>query len=653
MNINVTIVMLHYEGEMDALNCMYGGVAGTEENGNTESGTLSLCSPQHIGRSLYSSESKMKIVIYHYKHYSTLNVSLLISGTQCRPIKINDCVYHYLCNCVSYIDSSHILCSTKNLDQGKCAKFLSPLNTNGLAVSHTYDIAGKGRRDLGHAAVQFQMNCIVFQFLRLQKDLHELKQILLHMSLFNDKAFDSCGMQIQMVLHSHGQIWRQLHFRFRGILQPRYSENCGDNLLSRGSEEFELYGKPHKLTSSLRYSLTKHKGQSSLNNTFWKDTPAIGEWIQDFQVRFFQKESIAVQSCSEDAQEYFYIDAHVHPEYGENLMTYIRLMPQTFHSWVELTIRQTRATVCNTCMHHLELSPNIQQCTLAKWDKNCLLLFTFPHIAMTSTTENKELLGNVEINFTFPWAVGSSDIRNLEPKKGFSTKVHRKHIFNADYFLTKSRQVETIFPILSTGVISKIKLTTRNISVGFSTSKYLFKKCNETFREQQNSVFKCYKVVKRNKDLPDNYWILCEPNDKMFSMYKFYVTKYFPMDPLFGSRKPTENVKLFVQMAKKRKRSWIQMLELCRKAQCFSLPVMFDRKMLENIITLMKYSHHVPFMEAVYIGLHYSNSTVGISQHIATVGLQMVISTYTKDAKSQNVASNVCFINWKSTTQTI
>ncbi len=276
MNINVTIVMLHYEGEMDALNCMYGGVAGPEENGSTQSNTLALCSPQHTGRSLYSSESKMKIVIYHYKHYSTLNVSLLISGTQCTPVRINDCAYNYLCNCVSYIDSSVLLCIERNTDTMKCANYLSPMNRNGLSISHTYDIAGMGRRGLGHAALQFEMNCVVLQFFRLQKDLYE--QNVLSRLQGIDKTIDGCGMQIQTVLHDHNQLWRQVHFSVRGMLQPRHSENCADNLLSRGSEEFELFGQPHKISTSLRYSYSKYKGTSSSNYTLWKDTPPF--WAQ-------------------------------------------------------------------------------------------------------------------------------------------------------------------------------------------------------------------------------------------------------------------------------------------------------------------------------------------------------------------------------------
>ncbi len=217
--------------------------------------------------------------------------------------------------------------------------------------------------------------------------------------------------------------------------------------------------------------------------------------------------------------------------------------------------------------------------------------------------------------------MGSSDIDYgpiVDLQIGFSTNVHKKHIFNAHYFLAKSRQAETIFPILSAGVISTIKLTTSNISIGFVTSKYLFQKCNETFSEQQISAFKCYEVVNQNGDLCHYYWILCEPHGQIFSKYRIYVAKYYPVDPFFGTTKPTENVELFVQtkMSKLVKRSWIQTLDLC-KALDSSPPIIFDRKILENIITLIKYSHHFPLMEAIYLGLHYSNSTVGIATRVS------------------------------------
>ena len=95
--LNVTILRYTYNG-LESSNYKYAGLTSYNAVRGDLEGHLALFNfDQNFG--IYSQHSRVLIVLYHYQNYSSLDVSLQITLTECKPVKVVDiCYLETLCN---------------------------------------------------------------------------------------------------------------------------------------------------------------------------------------------------------------------------------------------------------------------------------------------------------------------------------------------------------------------------------------------------------------------------------------------------------------------------------------------------------------------------------------------------------------------------
>ena len=121
--INGTIINMTYTGvDCNRPNCYCGGLVSGEHFNGKYMQSSAVCQPldgsKIQSRSFYSYNSSFIIVLYWYKHYISINATLEISQTRCKPIRINICIAYILCHylndtteCDKYLQSiqnSHV-----------------------------------------------------------------------------------------------------------------------------------------------------------------------------------------------------------------------------------------------------------------------------------------------------------------------------------------------------------------------------------------------------------------------------------------------------------------------------------------------------------------------------------------------------------------
>ena len=92
--INCTVMMLKYSGPLDS-SCKYGGLVAYDTQENINKHIISLCN-ENISqfsqpRNMYSTENKLVFVVYSYKEYSNLNVTVKITTSVCDLVRIDIC----------------------------------------------------------------------------------------------------------------------------------------------------------------------------------------------------------------------------------------------------------------------------------------------------------------------------------------------------------------------------------------------------------------------------------------------------------------------------------------------------------------------------------------------------------------------------------
>ena len=97
--INCTVMMLKYSGPHDSL-CKYGGLVAYDTQKNKNKHVISLCN-ENISqftqpRNIYSTFNKLVLVIYSYKEYSKLNVTVKITTSVCDLVRIDICKIYSL-----------------------------------------------------------------------------------------------------------------------------------------------------------------------------------------------------------------------------------------------------------------------------------------------------------------------------------------------------------------------------------------------------------------------------------------------------------------------------------------------------------------------------------------------------------------------------
>lgn len=97
-HLNVTVRSVDYIG-LETILCFYGGIAFFDMKNNTQTESALICSNKTLGShwNIYSSEHTMLMVIYSYKHYSTIKTFFQISRTSCRKTRVNICKLLTMC----------------------------------------------------------------------------------------------------------------------------------------------------------------------------------------------------------------------------------------------------------------------------------------------------------------------------------------------------------------------------------------------------------------------------------------------------------------------------------------------------------------------------------------------------------------------------
>ena len=123
--VNVTVMAMSYKStKSHSQDCRYGGLVFTEDLKGNEKEIGPFCQNHsyltEVSRSYYSSNSTLIMVFYSYDEYSTINVTLKLTQTKCKPVAL------------SYYDVQ-LFCQYKE-SHNHCAKYLQQI-TQGTAVS--------------------------------------------------------------------------------------------------------------------------------------------------------------------------------------------------------------------------------------------------------------------------------------------------------------------------------------------------------------------------------------------------------------------------------------------------------------------------------------------------------------------------------------
>ena len=111
--VNITSVLVKCTSPYN-FNCIYAGLVAGERLVSEYKESKTICESNYGSDSqfisFYSQNSSLILVLYWYKGYSEINVSVMISQTKCKPVFINLCILHILCfaskiRCLIYINS--------------------------------------------------------------------------------------------------------------------------------------------------------------------------------------------------------------------------------------------------------------------------------------------------------------------------------------------------------------------------------------------------------------------------------------------------------------------------------------------------------------------------------------------------------------------
>jgi len=141
-HINVTVMNFSFVGNYH-YECKHGGLLSAELLGNKYKESAPLCESEigYPGRSFYSENSSLIMVLYWYKHLSSIETTLFISLTKCKAVEINTyalrslCLYKKIANpngteCSSLLSSKNLKYSDEydqfeySLPENQCVVFV-------------------------------------------------------------------------------------------------------------------------------------------------------------------------------------------------------------------------------------------------------------------------------------------------------------------------------------------------------------------------------------------------------------------------------------------------------------------------------------------------------------------------------------------------
>ena len=99
-NVKLTIINLTYTGFNDPL-CTFAGITAYSLKNNSYTEITTECTlfnnVYSIYRDIYSKSNETLLIVYSYKEYGNLSLTMQFSSTKCKPVTINTCALSYLC----------------------------------------------------------------------------------------------------------------------------------------------------------------------------------------------------------------------------------------------------------------------------------------------------------------------------------------------------------------------------------------------------------------------------------------------------------------------------------------------------------------------------------------------------------------------------
>ena len=185
-NVNISISYFLYKGR-DNLHCFFAGLTSYVPNNNNLNIISQICFTNdrfYKHQNIYSNTSSILLIIYSYKEYGLLNITLAISSTTCKAISINICSLTFLCK-----SSSHALCTQFFLETKQLTNVKSTIDKE-----LEFDFHFMENKPLNPSYFKFQINTTECVIMQINHDVHELTQSPTSNMRSEKMAFLFCGV---------------------------------------------------------------------------------------------------------------------------------------------------------------------------------------------------------------------------------------------------------------------------------------------------------------------------------------------------------------------------------------------------------------------------------------------------------------------------
>ena len=239
--VNVTLKEMNITG-FQSEKCLFGGMSATETIQNEFKEYVTLCTENNLPhRRYYSTTSSLKVILYWYKPYSSISVSLGITSTKCKAVQIAPSDF---CSC---------------LQTPPCNEYFKKITRySHVSLAHSY--FDRIEYSISHN------ECIVFQ-LRIRDD-PSYCEIYIRPSLIR-----KAGSEVNYVVRGYFQQHFIPHASTRSHRESKditilFNKNYVYDLLA-------FYGTVHLLcqpqSSSLRILKCKKNPSNSLHRAFYSE----------------------------------------------------------------------------------------------------------------------------------------------------------------------------------------------------------------------------------------------------------------------------------------------------------------------------------------------------------------------------------------------
>ncbi len=333
LQINASITDIFYVGETDRISCFYGGVSAWNIVGGVEDEIASpVCESQlthGVNYKIYSSGHLLALVRFWFQAYSYISVHVLLSNTMCKPIHINECKIDYLCHC-SAVHSLDVcrqrffkrfgpellqyIRTTWPMNKSNCISYLEQEGRKSAGFFHfKHNPVEAGYPHVGTLLLNLprENSCTIIKVQRTVTQLLDLRETFGY-----DPMMSACDLQIQLLPDDY--LGTETYFHVQGHITQR------PDILTQGIEILAFFGTPTSILPDSRSK--KHKViespemQSSLLHS-------------KFNIPFLKIES---RKKLQRAIKYFVKDKS--PCHRVCFTVYVSLLSQLMGSWVDITM---------------------------------------------------------------------------------------------------------------------------------------------------------------------------------------------------------------------------------------------------------------------------------------------------------------------------